>query len=190
LLPTIANIIKRPLHKYGVSIVNVGSTAFIRYCKIFLRKDNLKLNIPVAIITDIDIRPIEYYKAQAEKYVFVISQENIESINKLSPGSDFEKLINQVFTSTTAFNDVINIHKKGRLLKSNRERIHQICKVQLSEEIIVKLRTQKKETLMELYNLEKNKVFISNNWTLEYELALSSIKKELNKAIIMATSEV
>ena len=33
LLPTIAKIINRPLAKYGVSIVNVGSTAFLRYSK-------------------------------------------------------------------------------------------------------------------------------------------------------------
>ena len=39
LIPTIAKLIDRPLHKYGVSIVNVGSTAFNRYRKIFLRKD-------------------------------------------------------------------------------------------------------------------------------------------------------
>ena len=31
LIPTIAELIDRPLHKYGVSIVNVGSTAFKRY---------------------------------------------------------------------------------------------------------------------------------------------------------------
>jgi putative ATP-dependent endonuclease of OLD family len=61
LIPTIAEIIGMPLHKYGVSIVNVGSTAFKRYAKIFLRneKDDEKLkeewlNIPVAIITDKD----------------------------------------------------------------------------------------------------------------------------------------
>ncbi len=61
LIPTIAEIIGKPLQQYGVSIVNVGSTAFKRYAKIFLRKnkDDEKfkgewLNIPVAIITDKD----------------------------------------------------------------------------------------------------------------------------------------
>ncbi len=59
LIPTIAEIIEKPLHEYGISIVNVGSTAYKRYAKIFLRKDkddkvNEWLDIPVSIITDKD----------------------------------------------------------------------------------------------------------------------------------------
>jgi putative ATP-dependent endonuclease of OLD family len=61
LIPTIAEIIGTPLHGYGVSIVNVGSTAYKRYAKIFLRQDkddekykNEWLDIPVSIISDKD----------------------------------------------------------------------------------------------------------------------------------------
>lgn len=59
LIPTIAEIIERPLHNYGVSIVNVGSTAFMRYAKIFQRNDDRILNIPVACITDLDVSLIK-----------------------------------------------------------------------------------------------------------------------------------
>jgi putative ATP-dependent endonuclease of OLD family len=62
LIPTIAEIIGKPLHKYGVSIVNVGSTAFLRYAKIFMRKDEQDMSIPVSVITDMDVRPKEYYE--------------------------------------------------------------------------------------------------------------------------------
>jgi len=58
LLPFIAEILGRPLHKYGVSIVNVGSTAFLRYSRIFLRKGGSAeppMNIPVAVVTDLDV---------------------------------------------------------------------------------------------------------------------------------------
>lgn len=57
LLPAMAEMLGRPLHKYGVSIVNVGSTAFLRYSRIFLRKDPVELppNIPVAVVTDLDV---------------------------------------------------------------------------------------------------------------------------------------
>jgi len=57
LVPALAELLDRPLHKYGVSIVNVGSTAFLRYSRVFLRKDaaNPSLDIPVAVITDLDI---------------------------------------------------------------------------------------------------------------------------------------
>jgi putative ATP-dependent endonuclease of the OLD family len=55
LIPTIAKIIDRPLHKYGVSIVNVGSKALMRYVKIFHRKDSKTIPVNVGCITDLDI---------------------------------------------------------------------------------------------------------------------------------------
>jgi len=64
LIPTIAEIIERPLHNYGVSIVNVGSTAFMRYAKIFQRKDDKTLNIPVACVTDLDVSLIKDKKGE------------------------------------------------------------------------------------------------------------------------------
>lgn len=60
LLPVIAEIIDRPLHHYGVSVINVGSTAFLHYAKIFSRKDGQDMNIPVAIVTDMDVKPGEW----------------------------------------------------------------------------------------------------------------------------------
>lgn len=59
LIPTIAEIIDRPLHRYGVSIVNVGSTAFLRYAKIFHRSGEGTLPIKVSIVTDMDIEQVE-----------------------------------------------------------------------------------------------------------------------------------
>lgn len=67
LLPAIAqrlkkqDVIQKNLTEAGVSIVNVASTAFQRYAKIYLRKDSLpnKIETPVALITDVDIRAFE-----------------------------------------------------------------------------------------------------------------------------------
>ncbi|MGG3284393.1 ATP-dependent nuclease [Paenibacillus solani] len=68
LIPTIAEIIGRPLSNYGATIVNVGSTAFLRYSRIFLRQDESlgKMNIPVAVITDNDVRPDIYKRVKAD----------------------------------------------------------------------------------------------------------------------------
>ena len=67
LIPTIAEIIDRPLAKHGVSIVNVGSTAFLRYSRIFQREDsNEFMDIPVAVITDCDIKPNRYYEGNGK----------------------------------------------------------------------------------------------------------------------------
>jgi putative ATP-dependent endonuclease of OLD family len=56
IIPTLAEILDRPLHKYGVSIVNVGSKALLRYSNIFKRKDCVTLPIKVAIVTDLDLK--------------------------------------------------------------------------------------------------------------------------------------
>ncbi len=57
LIPAIANKLGYDLTKHEVSIVNVGSTAYLHFAKIFLRNDGKDLNIPVSIVTDLDIRP-------------------------------------------------------------------------------------------------------------------------------------
>lgn len=57
LVPVLADILGYPLEKYGISIVNVGSTAFLRYSRILVRKDGSNIGIPVSVITDCDVRP-------------------------------------------------------------------------------------------------------------------------------------
>lgn len=59
LIPVIADIIGYPLEKYGISVVNVGSTAFLRYSNIMVRKDGSNIGIPVSVVTDCDVKP--YY---------------------------------------------------------------------------------------------------------------------------------
>lgn len=106
LIPTVAEIIDRPLHRYGVSIVNVGSTAFSHFVEIFRRQDDEPMGIKVALITDMDVKPLEYDEKK--------QKEEIETAK---------------------------IDRKNSLLKFENGEI---------------------------------KVFVSPNWTLEYELALSS----------------
>ena len=59
LVPVIASAIGINLTESGVSIINVGSTAYLRFAKIFQRKTGPLMEIPVAIITDVDIRTYE-----------------------------------------------------------------------------------------------------------------------------------
>lgn len=50
LIPVLADILGYPLEKYGISIVNVGSTAFLRYSRIMVRKDGGDIGIPVSVV--------------------------------------------------------------------------------------------------------------------------------------------
>lgn len=59
LLPSIAKAIGINLTEKGVSIVNIGHTGFDHYAKIYLRQAEPNMKIPVAVITDSDIREYE-----------------------------------------------------------------------------------------------------------------------------------
>ena len=52
-------IIDKDLTEAGVSVINVGGTAFLRYARAFLRKEVPSMTIPVAVITDIDVAEYE-----------------------------------------------------------------------------------------------------------------------------------
>ncbi|WP_143959483.1 ATP-dependent nuclease [Litoribacter populi] len=59
LIPSIAKAIGINLTEKGVSIVNIGNTGFDHYSKIYIRKEEPYMNIPIAVITDSDIREYE-----------------------------------------------------------------------------------------------------------------------------------
>lgn len=88
LVPVIADIIGYPLEKHGVSIVNVGSTAFLRYSHIMVRSDGGTIGIPVSVITDCDVRP---YDVDIEKNKKIFNEKRSES-------QEAEKKKNQKYT--------------------------------------------------------------------------------------------
>ncbi|WP_034893850.1 ATP-dependent nuclease [Gillisia sp. Hel_I_29] len=89
-------IIKKNLTEAGVSIVNVGNTAFQQYSRIYLRKNESHLiKSPVSIITDVDVRahreqiildeegiPDKQYLKEDEKTVKTASLEKKAEIIK------------------------------------------------------------------------------------------------------------
>jgi len=77
LVPVIAKYIGRDLSKGGVSIVNVGSTAFLRYANIFLRQKGKAFRVPVALITDVDVQPVEN---GPKKDGVILTEEQIEAV--------------------------------------------------------------------------------------------------------------
>jgi putative ATP-dependent endonuclease of OLD family len=112
MIPIIADIIGRPFTKHGISIVNVQSTAFLRYSNIFKRESGEGIGVKVAVITD----------------------------NDIYPDSSFTK-------------EQINSKRSEREGK---------------------------------YNGQGVKTFISPDWTLEYDIALSGLRKEFYTAVLRA----
>lgn len=76
LIPVLADILGYPLEKYGISIVNVGSTAFLRYSGIMVRKDGSDIGIPVSVITDCDVKPYDIDSSTKEK---IFNEKEAES---------------------------------------------------------------------------------------------------------------
>lgn len=86
IIPTLSEYIGFPLHKHGVSIVNVGSTALLRYAKIFQRKNGSGIGIKVSCITDRDIPPKE-----AKEFTYEVKRRGTGLIEKVSLLSDNRK---------------------------------------------------------------------------------------------------
>lgn len=82
LIPVIADILGYPLEKYGISIVNVGSTAFLRYSRIMVRQDGNSIAIPVSVITDCDVRPCYDNNPMIQKNLFNEKKAESEQAEK------------------------------------------------------------------------------------------------------------
>ena len=80
LIPVIADILDYPLEKYGISVVNVGSTAFLRYSRIMERKDGNDIGIPVSVVTDCDIKP--EYNTNPVTHNEEFNEKEIQSVQK------------------------------------------------------------------------------------------------------------
>ncbi|MCY9578725.1 ATP-dependent nuclease [Paenibacillus alvei] len=121
LLPTLADKLGKSFSKNGVSVVNVGSTALLRYSKIFTRQSGPMMQLPVAIVTDCD-----------------------EPVSKIDKESG---------------NIILLTDRKPQAIKFDK-----------------KLK----------YNDGNVRAYISHEWTLEFDLACSCLKKELFASILMA----
>lgn len=78
LLPVLAEILGYQLEKYGNSIVNVGSTAFLRYSRIFIRKDGSTIGIPVSVVTEFDDASIDKVVG---KYILALDENGLYDPN-------------------------------------------------------------------------------------------------------------
>ncbi|AFU97811.1 ATP-dependent nuclease [Simiduia agarivorans] len=150
LLPTISNLLGRPLENYGVSVVNVGNTAYTRYAKIFLRREALngsisKIPIRVACLRDIDLWPKD-----ADSNVNEVGFKTLKPRNKhfWLPRSDPD---GETF-GTAAFD-------KRKSLQSF-EIMHEDVK-------------------LNLVDLQNTHVFVSDEWTFEYCLIRSGLAEDI-----------
>ena len=87
IMPALAINQRKSLTTNEVSVVNVGSTAYLHYARILMRNDEKILNYPVSIVTDYDVRPKEDWSFDAEE-----ERAKLESIIRTLNADDNENI--------------------------------------------------------------------------------------------------
>lgn len=193
LMPAIANLIGYPLHKNGVSLVNVNGTSFERYVKLFSRSDSWRNTLkrpaivtPISIITDLDIKPMIYYKTEEKsKYIYsIIDSIELDAVLKLCDATLEDLNCEQLGGEYTTLNK-LSLAFGFEVTDNNKEQLESITRKDITEEFIFNSKVQKKINLEQKYsNYDANlEICIAPEWTLEYSLALSSIADLLAQSI-------
>lgn len=197
LIPAIAQLIGRNLHEYGISVVNVGSTAYKRYVSIFKRKDGKAFNMPIAIVSDLDIRAIEYYDEDSKDRRLPrvwLKNTLIPKLEDISKDVDYDSM-SRTFSSPTSFKSEIRKYKTDNFkpvedtLNRMAEILSEDKQVIINEEILTQIREDKTRRIENDTNTDTIKIFLPKAWTLEYEIANSRLYKLLSTAIDAAHQE-
>lgn len=197
LIPALAELIERPLPRNGVSLVNVGSTAYKRYVSIFKRKDGSSFGMPIAIVSDLDVKALEYYDENSDNrkipkyWVKELLRHDLEAI---SNEVNYDETAT-AWMSKTAFENDIKRHKTenfrpiGEIVERMKALLTDERKTALDEDMLLQIRKEKTAQLESSINADGIKIFLPKSWTLEYEIAGSKLYRLLATAIKAAQKE-
>ena len=197
LIPAIAQLIGRNLYKYGVSVVNVGSTAYKRYVNIFKRKDGKSFGMPIAVVSDLDVRALEYYDdncSNRKTPKYWLKETLRPELEKISQYVNYDAMAT-LFGSKSAFEKEVRLHKKENFnpITETLNRMKDVLTdgnlTTLNEEMLAQIRKEKTEQLESEINADGIKIFLPKAWTLEYEFAGSGLYRLLETAIRAAKKE-
>ena len=145
LIPTLAKKLDMDLTTNEVSVVNVGSTAYLRYANIFVRTDGKILDVPVSVVTDLDVAPqLLSHDEQEEEdgtvvdYSAISEKDEKEKECKIKESADFpaDQKVNMYIAphwtlewslylstalKTLFMESVSNVHSKTAAFKRNED---------------------------------------------------------------------
>ncbi len=197
LIPAIAELMDRHLHKHGVSIVNVGSTAYKRYVNIFKRKDEKTFDIPIAVISDLDVKALEYYDDNSKDRKipkYWLKDTVLTELKAITEEVDYEAMAN-VYRSLTVFEKEVRSNKTENFVPIGEtiERLKAVLtddkKTKLDEAMLSTIREDRIKRLKSEINKGKTKIYLPKDWTLEYEIAGSGLYRLLVTATRAAKIE-
>ncbi|MBM7652992.1 ATP-dependent nuclease [Neobacillus cucumis] len=177
IIPALSRVIDKPLSQYGVTVLNVGSTAFLRYSRIFRRKniEDGQFTIPVACITDLDIDTEKYLDDDKLGEAFYEKRtEKVKSIQSRIDGQLVKTFISPYWTLE---HDIALSGLRPLLVKA----VLQAKKIQNSDEY--GLTDKKNETVDEEIKILEaqwnTKGF--NEYKIAYDIYKNIITKKNNK---------
>ena len=197
LIPAIAELMDKHLHKHGVSIVNVGSTAYKRYVSIFKRKDGKTFDMPISVVSDLDVRAIEYYDDNSKDHKtpeLWLKETVLDDLKAITEEVDYDSMAS-TFSSLTAFENDVRANKTANFAPflETINRLKAVLtddkKTKLNEAILSIIREEKTNRLKGEINKGKTEIFLPIDWTLEYEMAKSGLYRLLVLAIKAAQIE-
>jgi putative ATP-dependent endonuclease of OLD family len=197
LIPAIAELMDKHLHKHGVSIVNVGSTAYKRYVSIFKRKDGKTFDMPISVVSDLDVRAIEYYDDNSNDHKtpeLWLKETVLDDLKAITEEVDYDSMAS-TFSSLTAFENDVRANKTANFapILETINRLKAVLtddkKTKLNEAILSIIREEKTNRLKGEINKGKTEIFLPIDWTLEYEMAKSGLYRLLVLAIKAAQIE-
>lgn len=191
LVPALANLLGHPLHKNGVSLINVSGTAFERYIKLYSRselwrKDRKPIHTPISIITDLDIKPWVYYEFEEKrKIMYSIKDEEImEKVLEVCSQTNDDIISDNIGNEYSTF---IQLAKdfKFKITEENKNEVEMLVETSISEGYIATKEEEKRDSIEQKYSrYDANiKVCVAPSWTLEYSIALSSLAPLLLESI-------
>lgn len=193
LIPALAKLIGYPLHQFGISIVNIRGTSFERYIKLFSRSNLWTqemelpiLDIPVSIVTDVDIKPYIYYEYEEKEKSF-FSIENDGELEVILPHISVLKEKLKLDYIGFKYSTLRKLAKDFgfKISEVNEEILTSLIKKEITKDYIVSVETHKREEIInkyESYNCNLN-ISIAPHWTLEFSLACSVLAKLLYRSI-------
>ncbi|MBJ2124343.1 ATP-dependent endonuclease [Flavobacterium sp. IB48] len=153
LIPALAQKMGYDLTAREVSFVNVASTAYLHFAKIFLRKDDKEMKVPVAIVTDLDNRPDgkgvfkpineENKRVQTKNQNLVLLKSELEKTNitlELAKEWTLEWCLFKSSTLSELFKEAVSLVHSGT--EEFRKDKNGIFKSEFQDKLISKLKKE------------------------------------------------
>lgn len=190
LIPVIAEAIGRPLHRYGISIVKVGSKAYRRYVSLYSRKTAPQFNLPISIIADIDVRCEGFYQEKQVKPSIWAKEAILEDLKAINNDLDYDTLPKYI-SSKEELKLLLSqcwpqdLTGKTKTIKSLADVLSDDNSITPDTASLDEYRLYQREQIEADINGDNIQIFLSPNWTLEYEFAKSKLYKLLAFALNM-----